>query len=196
MRKNNKLNGYAYLFGIMIIMALVPGTLGAALPQPLNLLDRMSELLPVFVFAFFWPAAAVVFTSIIKIWLMKRKLSLPWKLHHIEKLTLASLAETIVEFVFLVLTWWFFNPAVTDLLKNMDLTTLKAKGVHAILHTALATPFYCILGTLTMLALLNFLASLDREQLRRKYVAFSILLSLLLPVTIILTIAVRILFFK
>jgi len=191
-KKRFSTNLYFFLIGFMII--IFPGILRADLPQPLNLVDRMVELLPLFLL--FWPIIVVAVTSVVKVLLLKRKLSVPWKLKAMEKLSLATVAETIVEFMFLILMWWFFAPAVNDLLKNMELTTTAAKGLKVIIHTAIVIPWYCILGTITTLVLINFTGSPDKQQLRRKYLKFSILISLILPVLIILIIAVRSFLFK
>jgi len=196
MHKNNKLNVYVYLFGIIVFILFIPGTLSAALPQPLNLVNHMTDLLPSFLFSFFWPAIAIVAISLPKIWLLKALLSLPRRFNVMEKLTLATLAETIVEFIFLTLSWWFMSPWVNDLLKNMDLSSIQGKGVYTILKITAAIPLHCFFGTISILVLINFVALVDKDRLRKQYLKFSILLSLMLPILIILIIAIRILFFK
>ena len=192
MVKKNTIN-YSYFFLLVIIIFLVPGILEAKLPQPLTFVDQFAGLLPFFLL--FWPITVVVVTSIVKVWLLKRKLSIPWKFKSIEKLSLGALAETITEFIFLTLTIWLFKPAVNDLL-NIEAGAAAPKGINVLLQTAMVIPWYCIMGTISMLVLINFLTNLDKKELSRQYLKPSALLSLILPLLIILIITVRILFFK
>lgn len=193
MAKNNITN-YSYFFLFVIIIFLVPGVLHADLPQPLNFVDQLAGLLPLFLL--FWPITVVVVTMMVKVWLLKRKLTVPWKFKPMEKLCIGTLAETIAEFIFLSLIMGFFAPAVNDVFGHIKFIAAASAGVKAILHVAIVIPWYCIMGTISMLILINFLITLDKQELRRQYLKTSALLSLILPVLIILILTVRILLFK
>ena len=193
MAKNNIAN-YSYFFLFVIIIFLLPGVLHADLPQPLSFVDQLAGLLPLFLL--FWPITVIVVTAMIKVWLLKKKLSVPWELKPIEKLCLGTLGETIGEFIFLSMIMGFFAPAVNDVFGHTKFIAAASAGVKVILHTAIVIPWYCIMGTISMLILINFLTTLDKQELRRQYLKTSALLSLILPVLIILILAVRILFFK
>ena len=194
MAKNNNAN-YCFFFLFVIIIFLLPGVLHADLPQPLNFVNQLGELLPLFLL--FWPIALVVITSMIKVWVLKGKLSVPWKLKPMEKLCIGTLAETIAEFIFLNLIMWLFKPAVYDVLKlNIEAADAAPKHIDVLLHVAIVIPWYCIMGAISMLILINFLTTLDKQELRRQYLKTSALLSFILPVLIILILIVRILFFK
>lgn len=193
MAKNNNTN-LTYFFLVVMIMFLIPGTLQADLPQPLNFIDQLAGLLPLFLL--FWPIIAVVVATIIKVWLLKRILTVPRKLKPLENLSLGTLAETIVEFIFLTLIIGFFAPAVEEIFGHFKFISTASAGVKLILQIAIAIPWYCILGTLSLLVLINFLTTLDKQQLRRQYLKTSVLLSLILPVLIILILIVRVLLFK
>jgi hypothetical protein len=193
MVKNNITN-YTYFFLIAIIIFLVPGVLHADLPQPLNFVDQLAGLLPLFLL--FWPITVVVVTTMVKVWLLKGKLSLPWEFKPMEKLCLGTLAETIGEFIFLTLIMGFFAPAVNDVFGHIKFIAAASAGVKVTLHVAIVIPWYCIMGTISMLILINFLTTLDKKELRRQYFTTGALLSLILPVLIILILTVRILLFK
>lgn len=190
----NKLKNHTFFFLFVIIIFLVPGILHADLPQPLNFIDQLAGLLPLFLL--FWPITVVVVTTIVKVWLLKRKLTVPREFKPMEKLCLGTLAETIGEFIFLTLIMWFFAPAVNDVFGHIKFIAAASAGVKVILHTAIVIPWYCIMGTISMLILINFLTTLDKQELRRQYLKTSALLSLILPVLIILILTARILLFK
>jgi hypothetical protein len=192
MVKKNTTN-YSYFF-LFIIIFLLPGVVHADLPQPLNFVDQLAGLLPLFLL--FWPITVVVVTSMIKVWLLKKKLSVPWEFKQMEKLCLGTLAETIGEFIFLSMIMGFFAPAVNDVFAHIKFIAAASTGVKVILHTAIVIPWYCIMGAISMLILINFLTTLDRKELRRQYLKTGALLSLILPVLIILILIVRVLFFK
>jgi len=193
MRKN-KFRNYTFFFLVVIILFLVPGVLHANLPQPLTFVDQMAALLPLFLL--FWPLTVVVVTAMVKVWLLKKKLAVPWKFKPMEKLCLGTLGETIAEFFFLSLIVGFFTPAVNDVFGHIKFIAAASVGVKVILHTAIVIPWYCIMGAIAMLVLINFLTTLDKQELRRQYLRTSALLSLILPVSIILILTVRILIFK
>jgi hypothetical protein len=193
MVKKNTTN-YSYFFLFVIIIFLLPGVVHADLPQPLNFVDQLAELLPLFLL--FWPTTVVVVTAMIKVWLLKKKLTVPWEFKPMEKLCLGTLAETIGEFIFLSMIMGFFAPAVNDVFAHIKFIAAASAGVKVILHAAIVIPWYCIMGTISMLILINFLTTLDRKELRHQYLKTGALLSLILPVLIILILIVRILFFK
>lgn len=193
MVKKNTTN-YSYFFPFVIIVFLLPGALHADLPQPLNFVTQLAGLLPLFLL--FWPITVVVVTAMIKVWLLKKRLSVPWELKPMEKLYLGTLGETIGEFIFLSMIMGFFAPAVNDVFGHIKFAAAASAGVKVILHTAIVIPWYCIMGAISMLILINFLTTLDRKELRRQYLKTSAFLSLILPVLIILILTVRIVFFK
>ena len=192
MVKKNTTN-YSYFFLFVMMIFLVPGILHADLPQPLAFVDQFAGLLPFFLL--FWPITAVVVTTIVKVWLLKRKLSIPWKFKPMEKLCLGALGETIAEFIFFNLIMWLFKPAVHDVL-NIEAAAAAPKDINVLIHAAIVIPWYCIMGTISMLVLINFLTTLDKQEIKRQYLKASALLSLILPVMIILIITVNILFIK
>ncbi len=189
----NKLKNHRLFFLVVMIIFLVPGVLHAGLPGPLGFIDVLAALLPLVLLLL--PLTVIVAPSMIKIWWLKGKLSVPWKFKPMEKLCLGSLAETIAEFIFLTLIMWLFKPAVYDIL-NIEAAAAAPKFITVLFHVAIVIPWYCIMGTISMLILINFLTNLDKQELRRQYLKPSVLLSLILPVLIILIITVRILFFK
>ncbi len=189
----NKFKNQTLFFLVVMIIFLVPGVLHAALPQPLNFVEQLAGLLPLFLL--FGPITVVVVATMVKVWLLKGKLSVPREFKPIEKLCLGTLAETIGEFIFLTLIMWLFKPAVYDVL-NIEAATTAPKSVAVLFHVAIVIPWYCIMGTISMLILINFLTSLDKQELRRQYLKTGVLLSLILPVLIILILTARILFFK
>jgi len=193
MVKKNTTN-YFYFLLLVIIIFLLPGVAHADLPQPLNFIDQLAGLLPLSLL--FWPITVVVVTAMIKVWLLKKKLSVPREFKPMEKLSLGTLAETIGEFIFLSMIMGFFAPAVNDVFAHIKFIAAASAGVKLILHTAIVIPWYCIMGAISMLILINFLTTLDKQELRRQYLKTSALLSLILPVLIILILIVRILFFK
>jgi hypothetical protein len=190
----NKFKNHRLFFLVVIIIFLASGSLHANLPQPLNFVGQLAGLLPLFLL--FWPITVVAITTMVKVWLLKRKLAVPWQFKPMEKLCVWTLAESIGEFIFLTLIIGFFAPAVNDVFGHIEFIASASAGVKAILHTAIVIPWYCIMGTISMLILINFLTTLDKQELRRQYLKTSALLSLILPVLIILIITVRILFFK
>ena len=191
MAKNNNAN-YSYFFLFVILIFLLPSVLHADLPQPLNFVYQLAGLIPLFLSL--WPITVVVVAAMIKVWLLKKKLSVPWELKPMEKLCLGTLGETIGEFIFLTLVMWLFKPAVYDVL-NIE-AAAAPKRIDVLLHVAIVIPWYCIMGAISMLILINFLTTLDRNELRRQYLKTSALLSLILPVLIILIFTIGILFFK
>ena len=192
MRKNKKSKGSLFFFVVFGLVS-VPGILHAALPQPLNFVEQLAGLLPLYML--FWPIAVVAISTMSKVWLLRGKLAVPWKLKPLEKLCIGALAQSIVEFIFLTLLWALFAPVVAEVLGK---TGFKAAspGVKTILHTALVIPWYGILATLSLLLLLQLITSFNFEELRQRYLKTGVFLSLILPVLIILIIGVRILFFK
>ena len=190
----NKFKNQTLFFLVVMIIFLVPGVLHAALPQPLNFVEQLAGLLPLFLLS--WPITVVVVSTMVKVWLLKGKLSVPWEFKPIEKLCLGTLAETIGEFIFLTLIIGFFAPAVNDVFAHIKFIAAASAGVKVILQTAIVIPWYCIMGTISMLILINFLTTLDKQELRRQYLKTGALLSLILPVLIILILTARILFFK
>jgi len=192
MAKNNITN-YTYFFLFVIIIFLLPGVLHADLGGPLAFINILAALLPLILLIL--PLTVFVAPSMIKVWLLKRKLAVPWKLKPMEKLYIGTLAETIAEFIFLNLIMWLFKPAVYDVL-NIEAADAAPKLMDVLLHVAIVIPWYCIMGTISMLILINFLTTLDKQELRRQYLKTSALLSLILPVLIILILTVMILFFK
>jgi hypothetical protein len=192
MVKKNTTN-YSYFFLFVIIIFLVPGVLHADLPGPLGFIDLLVTMVPLVLLLL--PITVFVFPTLVKVWVLKRKLSMPWKFKTIEKLSLGALAETIAEFIFLNLTIWLFKPAVNDVL-NIEAASTTPKDINVLLHAAIVIPWYCIMGTISMLILINFLTTLDKQEISRQYLKTSALLSLILPVIIILIITVRILLFK
>ena len=187
----NTFTNYIYFFLVVMIIFLLPGILHANLPAPLGLTGILAALLP-FVLLLL-PLTVIFVPAMIKVWLLKGKLSVPWKYKPIEKLSLGALAETVVEFVFLNLIMWF-QPAVYEVL-NID-AAAAPKNINILLHVAIVIPWYCIMGTISMTIFINFLTTLDKKELRRQYLKTSALLSLIMPVVVIIIIAIKILFFK
>jgi hypothetical protein len=192
MHKNN-ITKRSFFSLFAFVLLLVPANLLAALPKPLNFVDQLAGLLPLFML--FGPLVAVVISTLGKVWHLKAKLPIPRKLHPLERLTIGALAQTIVEFIFLTLLWVLFEPAVREVLAVIGIKTVSP-GVKVILYTAMILPWYAIMGTLSLFLFLQLVTSLSFAEIRQRYLKTCLFLSLVLPVLIILAIAVRILFFN
>ncbi len=211
MRKN-KSTIYTFLFLLVFITLIVPGSLyteeeteaetdAETKPGPLWTLI----FFPVGVFMAILKASflvllklfpVVAIASVIKIWLLKRKLSLPWK--SIEKLSITTFSETVVEMTFFLFFIFFFTPAIASVLKNIGFTgTTSEIGLFLkfIVHTLVAIPYQCVLGALLSLLLLHILTPMSLKELRR-YFKFGASLALIPPVTLIVFIFFTRILFK
>ena len=192
MRKKNIIKGSVGFLAAFFLL-LIPERIHAALPQPFNFVDQLASLLPLFLL--FGPISAVILSTMSKIWLLRGRLSVPWKVNPLEKLALGALGQSIVEFIFITLFWALFDPVAAEILGKIGFKA-ASPGVKTILHTAMVIPWYEIMATLSLLLLIQFLSSLNFVEVQRRYLKASALLSLILPLMIILIVAVRVLFFK
>jgi hypothetical protein len=119
----------------------------------------------------------ILLAALIKIHIIKRKLAIPWKLRPVEKLSVATVAETVAEMYFLLLFMVFFIPAVSSVLKDTALAapaTEAASFLKFLIHTLVALPYYCVLGGILSLLLFRLVSPKKLEKLGRyfKYGAF------------------------
>lgn len=196
MRKNTVKN-HTYLFLIVIAVLFVPGNLHAQwdrlVPKTLDFPVFVS-LLPLFIK--FWPLIVIVIAALIKMWLLKRKLSIPWKWKSLEKLSMATLAETIVELFFLFLIMVFFAPAVSSVLNDIKFLAAASANIKFVIHVAVVIPYYCFIGAVLILLLINFISPVNREQLRHRYFKYGAFLAVIVPVLLIVVFFVSKLFAK
>lgn len=203
MRKN-KSTIYTFLFFFLFIILFVPAILSAQ--EETGAEEETAEELgpgPLWTLIFF-PVGGVFMTilkasflvllklfpvvaiaSVFKIRVLKRKLSLPWK--SIEKLSITTFSETVVEMTFFLFFMFFFTPAIASLLKNIGFTgTTSEIGLFLkfIAHTLVAIPYQCVLGAVLSLLLLHLVTPMSLKELRQ-YFKFGAFLALIPPVTLI-----------
>lgn len=195
MRKN-KSSTYAFFFFIILVIFIIliipgnpkaeektaeettPGPLWKLLFFPLGvflnvlekLLNVLLKLLPV-----------VAIATGIKIWLLKRKLSLPWK--SFEKLSITTFSETVVEMSFLLFIMVFFIPAISSLLKDIGLAeTVTEIGYFFkfTIYILIVIPYQAVISAILCLLLIHLSTPMNLEEIRQ-YFKFGALLALILP---------------
>lgn len=200
MRKNKSIiYTYFLLVGLMVLLLLiVPENLQAQEEETeeaikiIQLIPQKKDFLAFFLKTFpslfikLLPIIAVA--AFIKVWLLKRKLSIPWKLTEMEKLSIAVLAETAVGVFFLFLVIAFFTPAIsfalTDGLKITFADTPGSQTLKFFIHTLVALPFYCIISGLIILVLIHLLKPIEKEE-RGRYYKYGAFLALITPVLLV-----------
>jgi len=138
----------------------------------------------------------VLLSSIIKVWLLKRKLKFPWQ--SLEKVSLTTMAESIVEVLVLIMTVFFFKPAFSHILDFLGYTPTPAWTSEALtyaLHTVMAIPYHCIIGALPVLVLLNFLVPVKLEE-RKKDAWYAAFFAAITPLTLAVYLVVSRFIFK
>jgi hypothetical protein len=181
MRKNKPIH-YLYLLFTAFIVLLVPDRLYAEetsllFPSIDGFLDLFVQLYPFLVKLL----PVIILAALIKIWLLKRKFSLPW--NSLEKVSAVTVSETLVEIFILLLLVLFFTPALASILTGIGYSAAASPGgeaVRFIIHTALVIPYHCIIGALLMVIALNLIKTMPREELRR-HVKFGALLAAITP---------------
>ena len=196
MRKN-KSKTYTYFLLAVFLILIVPGNLQAQ--EETEEAIKIIQLVPQKkdFFAFFFKAFPSLFLKLlpiiamaafIKVWLLKRKLSIPWELTKMEKLSIAVLAETAVGVFFLFLVIAFFTPAIsyalTDSLKITFADTPGSQTLKFFIHTLVALPFYCIISGLIIMVLIHLLKPIEKEE-RGRYYKYSAFLALITPVLLV-----------
>ena len=186
MHKKNYKN-YTYLFLLVAIIFIVPTGLHADWEPLLPTGAGFSVfLLSVFsLFIQFWPLTVIIVAALIKMWLLKRKLSIPLKWKPMEKLIIGTLAETIVELFLLSLIVGFLVPAAISLVSEPPFTSHLLDNFKLVAHMLIALPFYCFLGAVSNLLLINLLTPLEKKQ-QRRYFKFGVLLSLIVPALVLI----------
>jgi len=142
------------------------------------------------------PAAAAA--ALIKTWLLKRKLSIPWNWNPVEKLSLAVLAETLVEILFLFLFVAFFAFALSSFLTDQGIIFADSVGgqtLRFIAYTAVALPYHCFISALLILALIHLVMPLKKDE-QRQYYRYGAFLALITPVLLVVFIVVGRMLFK
>lgn len=119
----------------------------------------------------------LILAALIKTYLLKRKLAVPWKLGSIEKLTVTTFAETVVGMYFLLVFFIFFIPTVSSLIKGTALaSTTSETGMFLkfLVHTLFAVPYYCVVGGILSILLLKLVSpeKLEKPGKIFKYGAF------------------------
>ncbi|NIM17399.1 MAG: hypothetical protein GTO45_35800 [Candidatus Aminicenantes bacterium] len=200
MRKNKSVTyTYFLLAGLAVLLILiVPGNLQAQEEETEEAI-KIIQLVPQKkdFFAFFFKTFPSLFLKLlpiiaiaafIKVWLLKRKLSIPWKWTQMEKLSIAALAETAVGVFLLFLVIAFFTPAIssvlTDSLKVTFADTPGSQTLKFFIHTLVALPFYCIISGLIILVLIHLLKPIEKEE-RGRYYKYGAFLALITPVLLV-----------
>jgi hypothetical protein len=197
MRKNKSII-YTYFLLAVFLILIVPGNLQAQEEETKEAI-KIIQLVPQKkdFFAFFFKTFPSLFLKLlpliamaafIKVWLLKRKLSIPWKLIEMEKLSIATLAETVVAVFFLFLVIAFLSPAVsfalTDGLKITLADTPGSQALKFFIHTLIALPFYCFISGLIIMVLIHLLKPTEKEE-RGRYYKYSVFLALITPVFLV-----------
>jgi hypothetical protein len=200
MRKNKSITYTYFLLTVLTVLLflIVPGNLQAQ-EEETEEATKVTQLIPEKkdFFAFFFKTFPSLFLNLlpiiamaafIKVWLLKRKLSIPWKWPQMEKLSIAALAETAVAVLWLFLVIAFFTPAIssvlTDSLKITFADTPGSQGLRFFIHTLAALPFYCIISGLLILILIHLLKPIAKEEMGRYY-KYGALLALITPVLLV-----------
>lgn len=137
------------------------------------------------------PFAILVIIAAFKSWFLQRKLSLPREWKSIEKLGLASLAETWVEGIFLVLLYIFFAPGLTSLLRDIAPLGTNITPFQYILSLiivlGITLPYQLVVNTLLCMLLIRLLVPVEKGEDRRylKYAFISGLVNPMLSVPFI-----------
>jgi hypothetical protein len=151
------------------------------------------QIIPLFL-NFFFPV--VLLSSLIKIRLIKRKLNFPWKI--LEKVSISTMAESIIEVLVLMMTIFFFKPAFSQILNflgHSPVASWNGEAVNFILHTVMSIPWYCLLGIPLILVLLNFLVPRNLEDWKKES-GYAALLTAITPATLVVYLFVSRFIFK
>jgi hypothetical protein len=197
MRKN-KSKTYTYFLLAVFLILIVPGILQAQeeeTEEPIEMIqlvpqkkDFLAFFLKTFPSLFIQLLPIIAVAAFIKAWLLKRKLSIPWKLAQVEKLSIAALAETAVGVFLLFLIIAFFTPAIsyalTDGLKITFADTPGSQTLKFFIHTLVALPFYCIISGLIIMILIHLLKPIKEEE-RGRYYKYGAFLALITPVLLV-----------
>lgn len=153
----------------------------------LKLLPMLLKLLPV-----------ILIAAALKVWLLKRKFSIPMKLKPMEKLSVATLSETAVSLYLLLVLIVFFTPAVTSLAADVGLApaaTAWGTFVKLFLHTLFVLPYICVVGAVLILLLISLTTSVNRDGLRGHF-KFSAILALITPAVLVVFLLITRIVFK
>jgi len=184
-------NKHTFFTYFLFIVFLIPGNL---LAQE-SLFSVFTRLVSPFYLILLFPLAVFVIASLIKIWLLKQKLSLPWKGKIIEKLSITTFAETFAESFFLGLIILFFTPAILSLFSDIGLAapeTISGQLLRLIIALLIVMPYQCVVGAILNLLLIHLITPMNSEK-RRQYFKFSVILALIFPLLIIISMFMRIL---
>ncbi len=188
----NKFKLYA---AVAFIAFIIPGNLLAQ--GSFFSLEKYSLFLAIDTLTFLekiLPLVSILFAALLKSWFLKRRLSLPWKVGPIEKLGVASLAETVVESFFFGLLFLFFIPALTALLK--DIAPLGAEitpgqfFLRLLLILGVILPYQLVVGTLLNMLLIHLLAPMEKGEYRR-YFKYAFISGAMFPLLLIVSIFSR-----
>jgi hypothetical protein len=183
----NKYTGFTYF---LFIVFLIPGNLFAQE----TLFSVFTRFVSPFYLVLISPLAVFVIAFFIKIWLLKRKLSLPWKGKIIEKLPIITFAETFAESFFLGLIILFFTPAIFSLFTDIGLTapeTISGQLLRLIIALIIVMPYQCVVGAILNLLLINLFVPINSGK-RRQYFKYSVMLALIFPLLMIISMFIRI----
>ena len=183
-------NKYTFFTYFLFIVFLIPGNL---LAQE-TLFSVFTRFISPFYLILISPLAVFVIASLIKIWLLKRKLSLPLKGKIIEKLSITTFAETFAESFFLGLIILFFTPAILSLFTDIGLTapeTISGQLLRLIIALLIVMPYQCVVGAILNLLLIHLFVPMNSEK-RLQYFKYSVILSLIFPLLMIISMFIRI----
>jgi O-antigen/teichoic acid export membrane protein len=93
----------------------------------------------------------------------------------------------VVEVLILSFFIGFLVPAGISLVSDPPLTANLSENIKSVVHLLIALPFYCFLGAIFNVLLINLLTPLDKEQ-RRRYIKFGVLLTLIVPALLLIVI--------
>ncbi len=191
----------AAVFTVLLTPVLLMGEDGAAAePEvkeikkadgklPARLIGDFKVILDQITYFFLSILPVILLTAILKIFLYKRKLSLPTRLKPMEKIILGTISETAAEAVFIYFLMFLFAPVTTISLKILNVTipvdTFSGEGLLYIARLITVIPYAILFGTILGLSLVHLVNPLTKET-RSKYYAFGIGTSLIFPVLLLL----------
>ncbi len=134
-----------------------------------------------------WALVAVVISAAIKGAMVKKKFAIPTGWKPVEKVIVGSLAETLVEKIFLACLVLFFTPALGGLLIKLGLAAPTTPGQAALVFLIIygcLLPYQLVIGTLLNIQLSNLIMNLEEEKIK-KLLKFHVLLALVFPVVLL-----------
>lgn len=203
MRKN-KTTTCILLLAAVFIMVLTPFVLfgeeeGTAEPEvkevkkangklPARLTGEFKKILENVAYFFLKVLPVLVLAAIVNIILLKRRLSLPWKLKPMEKLSIGALAESAAEMIFIYWLMFLFAPITGIVLKALNIAipveTFSGEGLLYVARAVIIIPYAILFGAILKMVLIHLITPLTSEN-RSEYFVFASVTSLITPVLLV-----------